>query len=215
MARIAEPRDREPIESLWQEAFGDTPEEIGRFFDTFPDCLSYVTEDCAAMVHALPMTLSPDLPAAYLYAVATRADRQGQGLCRRLMAHAEQDLAKRGFACCILAPGAPSLFAFYEKLGYTTAFTGSTPPCAGGTPISPAEYLRLRETLLQNRPHLLCDDRLLRYVRALYGLTLYRTADGIAAVSDGFTAECLPEGLTDDPCAMIKWLDHPRPLTGG
>lgn len=214
MLRPAKPSDRDAIVSLWQEAFGDTAGEITRFFDSFPDCLSYVTEGVTAMVHALPQVLSPDLPAAYLYAVATAQTHRGQGLCRSLLAFAEADLKKRGFACCVLVPGAPSLFDFYRKLGYETAFYGSHTDFDGGTPISAEEYLRRRERLLPC-PHGICDEALLDYARQLYGLTFYETASGIAAASETCTVERLPEDLSDEPAAMLKWLDAAEPLKRG
>lgn len=211
MFRLALPSDRDGIISLWQEVFGDPPAEVRRFFERFPDCLSYVTEDVTAMVHALPRVLSPALPAAYLYAVATRQDCRGQGLCGGLLAYAEADLRQRGFACAVLAPAEPSLFRFYGKLGYETAFFGGHTAFDGGTPIGLSDYLRQREALLQC-PHLICDRRLLEYARQLYGLTFYQTETGIAAVSETDTVERLPEDLIGGSTAMLKWLGRPLPL---
>ena len=214
MDRIALPSDLDGIVSLWQEAFGDSPQEIERFFAAFPQCLSYVTEDVSAMVHALPQTLSPDIPAAYVYAVATRQDRRGRGLCRRLMAFAEQDLKKRGFACCVLVPGEQPLFDFYRGLGYETCFTGRPVEACGGEEIGVRDYLALRERLL-TVPHMIYGEATLHYAASLYGLRFYRTDTGCCAASPDFTAERLPEGLGDEPRGMVKWLAEPRRLQGG
>jgi len=65
--QLATKTDLLGIISLWQEAFGDSPEAVSYFFKSFPHCVSYVTEDggeIVSMVHALPQVLSPDTPAA-------------------------------------------------------------------------------------------------------------------------------------------------------
>lgn len=215
MLRAAEISDREGIAALWRQAFGDTEQAVMDFFATFPNCLSYVAvEDgmVVSMVHALPQTLSPDLPAAYLYAVATDKAHRGKGLCRALMAFAEKDLKDNGFAACVLTPGEPSLFRFYENSGYETAFFRRRTPFPGGRPISAAEYARRRETIV-TAPHMVYDEHTLLYARGLYGLTFYETATGIAAAGDGYTAECLPEDLGGEPFAMVKWLAEKRAIS--
>ena len=216
MYQIADKSDLSGIAALWGEAFGDSPEAVSRFFEAFPDCISFVAREqgqIVSMVHALPQTLraGADLPAAYVYAVATLQSHRGRGLCRELMAFAESDLTQRGFACAVLTPGEPSLFEFYRNLGYTSAFTRNRTACSGGTPIPAAEYLALRERLLTG-PHMVYNLRTLEYARQVYGLTFYRTETGIAAASREYTAEVLPEDLGGAPFAMVKWLDTPRPL---
>ena len=118
MLRKAAPSDFPGIAALWQEAFGDSPEAVNAFFAYFPDCRSYVAEEdggIVSMVHALPRTLSPNIPTAYLYAVATAKTHRGQGLCRRLIAFSEAELGKIGIQTTVLTPGEPSLFRFYEN----------------------------------------------------------------------------------------------------
>lgn len=214
MLRLAEKSDLPGITALWQESFGDSPEAVCDFFRAFPDCLSYVAGEhgaIASMVHALPQVLSPDMPAAYVYAVATRRDCRGQGLCRELMAFAEADLRRRGFACCVLTPGEPGLFDFYEALGYETAFTRNRAKFPGGEPISLADYLARREQLLDG-PHMVYDQKTLSYAARVYGLSFYETQTGIAAAGSRYTAEVLPEDLGGKAFAMVKWLDSPQAL---
>lgn len=215
MHRHAKPSDLPGIIALWSEAFGDSPQAVRLFFDSFPRCRSFVTEQdgqIVSMVHALPRTLSPDCPAAYVYAVATRLSHRGRGLCRQLMAFAEQSLGQEGFSCCVLTPGEQSLFDFYTRLGYRTAFTRRRTAFPGGTPICLQDYLARREDLLTCR-HMVCDEELLSYAAGVYGLGFYETASGIAAAGEGYTAECLPEDLQGQrrPFAMIKWLTAPQP----
>ncbi len=200
--------------ALWSEAFGDSPDGVARFYEAFPRCRCYVAEEdgqAVSMVHSLPQILSPDLPAAYLYAVATAQTHRGKGLCRKLMAFAEADLKKQGFACAVLTPGEESLFRFYEQLGYRTAFSRNRTVFSGGTPISAAEYAQLREQIL-TASHMVYDLPTLEYAADAYSLTFYRTPTGIAAAGAHYTAEVLPEDVGGQPFAMIKWLTEPRPL---
>lgn len=215
MLRQAAPSDLPQLTALWAEVFGDSEAAIRRFFAAFPSCCSYVAVEAGqivSMVHALPQVLSPDTPAAYLYAVATRPDCRGQGLCRKLLDFAEQALQQEGFGCCVLAPAEPELFRFYEKLGYTAVFCRRHTAFPGGTAISAARYAALREELL-SRPHMIYDLPTLDYARQLYDLTFYETATGIAAAAPGYTAEVLPQDPGGAPCAMIKWLAAPRTIS--
>lgn len=215
MFRLAEKQDIPGICALWRQAFGDTEQAVMGFFAAFPNCLSYVAvEDgkILSMVHALPQTLSPDTPAAYLYAVATDKAHQGKGLCRKLMAFAEEDLKARGFEAGILTPGEPSLFRFYENLAYETAFFRRRTAFPGGRPVSAAEYACRRETLV-TVPHMVYDENTLLYAQKLYGLTFYETDTGIAAAGETYTAEVLPEDIGGEPFAMVKWLTEPRAIS--
>lgn len=209
MERLAQQSDFSGITALWQEAFGDTEVEIRQFFAAFPHCRSYVTQvqgKIVSMVHALPQELVPAGPAAYLYAVATARTHRGRGLCRSLMAFAEQDLKRRGFSCCVLAPAEPGLFAYYETLGYETAFYRQRTPFPGGRCIDPEDYLARREQLLTGM-HMRYDHSTLRYAARCYGLRFYATHTGIAAVGPQGPAEVLPEDTRGgEPNGMIKWL---------
>lgn len=214
MYRIAKQSDMPGILSLWEEAFGDTPEAVMVFFAAFPHCRSYVAEEdekILSMVHAIPQTLSPDYPAVYLYAVATDKAFRGKGICRNLMAFAEADLKKQGFIACVLTPASDTLFHYYKNLGYETAFFRHATPFSGGIPISLEEYAAKREALL-TLPHMIYDETFLQYAKNLYELTFYRTENGIAAASKQGTLECLPEDVGGTPFAMIKWLSHHQPM---
>ena len=217
MFRTATKSDLPGIAALWQEAFGDSPKAVTYFFESFPNCISYVSDEggeITSMVHALPQVLSPNTPAAYVYAVATLKSHRGKGLCRKLMAFAEADLQKRDFGCAVLTPGEQSLFDFYERLGYETAFTRKRTAFEGGREISLADYLARREEIL-TVPHMVYDETTLTYAARVYGLTFYETATGIAAASDTYTAERLPEDLNGKAFAMIKWLGTPAELQTG
>lgn len=216
MFRIAEKQDRPGMIALWQEAFGDGQKQVEDFFQSFPNCLSYVAEEdgrILSMVHALPQILraEDDLQAAYVYAVATAKDARGRGLCTGLMSFAEDDLRRSGFACTALTPGEPSLFGFYEKLGYETVFFRSRTAFGGGREVSAADYARLRKDHLPVA-HMVYDVRTLEYARNIYGLRFYETSGGCAAAGASYTAEVLPDDCGGAPHAMVKWLRREKPL---
>lgn len=207
MYRIATKQDIPGIAALWQQAFHETP--------LLPDGPCFVAEQdgrVVAMVHVLMQKVQAQktYTAAYLYAVATDEAFRGRGICRELMAYAERTLDAD---CCILVPAHKSLFSFYEKLGYRTAFTRNKTSFPGGNEISMEEYLLRREVLLSATAHVVYDD--LHYAQRIYGLRFYKTACGIAAASDSFTAENLPDDLGDTPCGMIKWLRQEQPIQNG
>lgn len=203
MYRLATEKDIPGMEALWQEAFHEPM--------ALPACTSFVAEldgEVAAMLHALPQRLRGrrDHKAAYLYAIATKKAYRSRGLCRGLMAFAERSL---DVDCCVLVPAQESLFAYYRSLGYEPAFYRNKTAFSGGEEISMAEYLSLREQLLQ-APHMVYDD--LSFAQSIYGLKFYKTPTGVCAASGSFTAERLPEDLGGKPCGMIKWLRDPEEL---
>ena len=207
MYRIATQQDIPGIVRLWQQAFGETP--------VLPEAPCFVAEQdgqVVGMLHALPQIFlsGKAYKAAYLYAIATEKAYRGRGICRSLMAYAEQTL---DVDCCILVPARESLFRFYEALGYETAFYRHKTSFPGGEEISREDYLLLREQLLRHTPHMVYED--LHYAQKIYGLKFYRTKSGIAAASEEFTAEVLPRDLGGAPCGMIKWLHKGETFQNG
>ena len=101
------------LKALWQEAFGDEQQDIDLFFETvYPNATGFCAEDggeLVSMLCALPQTIVKEekqLKCAYLYAVATKKDRQGEGLCSALLAYAEKELRKRYVDALLLSPAA-------------------------------------------------------------------------------------------------------------
>lgn len=148
--RLAGPADRPALTRLWTACFGDEPAVVEDFWERmWPEITVFTLEDCAAMATAMPVRWQ-EKPAAYLYAVATDPGRRGEGLCRRLMAEAEQWLAGQGYAYAILSPAEHSLFQFYGRMGYTSSFFCGRQVFRGQgsdqtvRPVSPAAYSALR-----------------------------------------------------------------------
>ena len=142
--------DLQARKALWQEAFGDSPAAVSEFFRSFPNCISYVAQDqgeIVSMVHALPQILSPDTPAAYIYAVATgktyaeiEAEYAGKGygvfkpavgeavveMLRPIREEAERIMADKAYLESVYKAGAQrasyaaekTLRKVYKKLGF-------------------------------------------------------------------------------------------------
>lgn len=128
---IRQPCDQDLTElmALWQQAFGDSPEDTAFYFrhrHQHANMLVYEQEgNIAGMLSLLPIQLSLAgrlLPARYVFAVATRIESRGQGISAALLLAAHALMQAEGSAASILVPAQPSLFDYYQKQGYQTAF---------------------------------------------------------------------------------------------
>ena len=145
--------DLTQLQSLWQQAFGDTADAIDAFFKTgfSPDRCHYILENGrpVSALYWLDCTLDGQ-KFAYLYAIATEEAHRGKGLCRRLMTETHEILRKQGYAGAVLVPAEPELFSLYEKLGYRHAATVRDFTCEAAdtpatlTPIDARQYEKLR-----------------------------------------------------------------------
>ncbi len=164
MIRFAAPADHPRLKALWAEVFGDAPADVEAFFTLRHKDESMLVDErngtVAGMLTMLAFTLrtggGEQLPARYVYAVATTPEARGQGIATGLMEAAHAHMARLGVAASVLVPANGGLFAFYEKRGYETAFAldeitlpadalppfprkGTSAPCA------PEAYARIRD----------------------------------------------------------------------
>jgi predicted acetyltransferase len=133
MIRFATGGDRERLKKLWGDIFGDTPEMVEAYFAHRHRDENMLVEtqgdDIAGMLTMLPLRLATpgkSFPARYIYAVATDTRYRNLGVSTRLLEHAHTFMQGRGEAAAILVPASPSLFDFYGKRGYKTAFSLDT-----------------------------------------------------------------------------------------
>ena len=111
------------MRSLWKEAFGDSDEFLNSFFKTAfspARCRVAVRENEVLGALYIFDCEYQNKKIAYIYAVATRKNARGQGICKELMIDTHKYLFDSGYAGAILVPSEPSLFGVYEKLGYRT-----------------------------------------------------------------------------------------------
>lgn len=145
------------LRRLWQEAFGDSPEFLDKFFGTAfdPRRCRCVTQDdeIAAALYWFHVSCQGQ-PMAYLYGVATGKAYRNRGLCRALMADTRSHLQSLGYKGILLVPEGDNLRRMYGGLGYENCTTVQEFSCtAGAEPvrlqeIDGAEYARLRRELL-------------------------------------------------------------------
>ncbi len=217
----ARPADLPALTALWKTCFGDSEGSIRMFWDSlFPHIrvtLARLDKTLGAMACALPVSLIDDCgeshSAVYFYAVCTAPKLRGQGLCRKLLAHTEDSLRQQGVEFSLLVPSSPSLFSFYEALGYRTAFFHQNitlPPKKAPAKITRLDaegYRNLREMMLFSS-FVSYDTPLLHYqqrVSEALGAGLYRidTEDQIycAAAERHGDKLLLKELLPGDPSA--------------
>ena len=179
---------------LWQEAFGDTEEEMNRFFTTAYDPrrsrVLWQENQLAAALYWLDCRWN-GRKIAYLYAVSTAKAFRGRGLCHALMGETLTVLREQGYAGAVLVPAEESLFAFYADMGFFTCSSVSEfTEKAGKTPV-PVQTLNTEEYALRRRMLLpensvLQEEENLRYLKEtaeLYG-------------GDGFLLAASREGET-------------------
>ena len=117
--------DNQAIVDAHREAGPDFAEQLG---DAFGGRLG----EAAALAEAM-RTRRPDEPHWYLGVVATRPERQGQGLGSRVLAAMHERCDRHGLLC-YLESSNPRNNALYRRLGYveTDVFSASdSPPLTG------------------------------------------------------------------------------------
>ncbi len=216
-SRWAKVGEQAALQELWRLCFGDDASVIASFFSAFPPqhhCrVIFEDQRLAAMANWLPVTLCLDgtRPGAYLYAVATHPAYRGQGLCRTLLAELEKTLRQEGFTFTALCPAETSLYEFYGRLGYETAFFCNHERIKPGTrmlpmaQIAPEDYLALRERYLPE-PYCRWGEEAFHYL-ASGGVRFFRFPDGCAAVSPPSSGEIrILELLTKQPESAVTAL---------
>lgn len=144
----AGPGDREAVRRLFdlcfpgEEQFGDW--FFRRVWRPEQTWLWRQAGEPAAMVQLLPVSLwqgEEELPAAYVYALGTHPAARGQGLARQLLDRCKAIAGGQGREALLLIPQQPSLFAYYSRQGYRTAFWAEQALVQAG-PLPPEVSLR-------------------------------------------------------------------------
>ena len=224
------PEDLPQLRQIWALAFDDGPEGDEDFFRTcLQEAIGFAAEEDGQLLsalYALPQTLvcgEQTRSAAYLFAVATRPERRGQGIGAKLLAYAERELRKRYVSFVWLVPADGRLRAYYARLGYVPG------PCAqerelpaprgrgACDAVGAQEYAGMRETLLLDAPHIRCSLAQLRYqactdrffaltLDGRYGCASARAEDGVIRVTeilpDASMLPALMQGLPGRVCRV-------------
>ncbi len=237
---FARPEDYPALSLMWQTNFRQTPEDALFFLKNRyrPGELILLRDEFerpVSMMTLIPARLN-NLPGTYLYGMATRADRQGEGLMHRLHREALAYLAQQGVRYTCLAPSNGHQFALYRDLGYEIRFYRSErrfysfTPCPFLDLYTPGEvdFTLMRSQYLQKEPYrlrLMCPDFILQELRHFGGDAVCftrRDETGYAAytlegqtlhireLSVPFTPELGASLLAYTGCRYIL-LDEPRP----
>ena len=127
--RPARTADIPALKRLWAQAFHDEEAFLSLFFtEAFSETAAFCMEENGGLVSALymlPCEMEAHVPKreglalGYLYALATDEAHRRRGYMGRLLRRAKEEADRRGFAALFLIPAKPSLFAYYERFGYT------------------------------------------------------------------------------------------------
>ncbi|MBQ3006827.1 MAG: GNAT family N-acetyltransferase [Clostridia bacterium] len=209
--RLSEKNDINSIISLWNEAFGDAENEICFFLDNkyIPENTLIIEENgkIASMLFLLEGNMrikAVSYPSYYLYAACTAEEFRGRGFMAELLAEANRIALSRGKDFICLMPGEKSLFDFYEKRGYITAFgkkilTVSKSDCEFHSEIeytSSSDYCELRSDAFSLYDYFEWDNRSVEFAfrhNKMYsgqsletrkGYALYNIKDDTASVKE-------------------------------
>lgn len=122
--------DYAQLVSLWQTVFGDNEETI-RFFienavspgDIFAERINDRIVSAFYLVDATLINGNNENKLKYLYAAATLPEYRKQGIMSRMIAYAADYLRNKNTEYIALCPADDSLYDYYGKLGFVSAFT--------------------------------------------------------------------------------------------
>lgn len=128
MIRFGKTADRHEIMDIWEESFGDAQEEIAEFFHCLAEEVRVLVWEeegrLSGQLCLLPVKLwsyGKAAKAEYIYAVATRKEARGRGICTGLL-DAAAGLLKQEGSCAVLVPADGALAGFYERRGFSHCF---------------------------------------------------------------------------------------------
>lgn len=118
------------LQAIWRECFGDDAAYIDYLFThlLLPERILVRSDGEGRPLSMLciePFTLATGMgnsPGAYLFGIATRPDRQGNGYSTELLQECHRRLRAQGIGLSVLVPAESGLFSFYGERGYETAF---------------------------------------------------------------------------------------------
>lgn len=179
--RVSVPEDIPAQRELWALCFGDDGAYVDNFYRTYYRPQRMLVLEDGGKVRAMTAWFDTQfvLPgrgsvrAAYLYAVGTHPQCRGRGLAGELLAWADGHFRELGVEAVTTVPAQPSLHQFFAANGFGECFrlfegqlSPSELPAAGAPllrPASPAEYGRVRESLLTDLPHIAYPEQALEY----------------------------------------------------
>lgn len=193
------PEDIPQLTELWAEVFGDDRRLIERFFELLPAMGTGFTARLGGRIVGAAYSLDADFCGehiGYLYAVAVKES------CRSLGIGAELCRSCAALGKTVTLPANEGLYGWYERvIGAKAALFTETELVLPSDDekeimkINAAEYAKLREKLLKDRPHFSFGEAYMsfqQYLCELYGGGMFRSGGGIAC------------GYTDNGILLVK-----------
>lgn len=129
MIRFAEKSDIQGIISIWNEAFGDSENDILFFLNSRFIPENTLVYECDGVIASILFLLEGDMhinemnyPSYYLYAACTLKSHRGRGYMAELLDASKKVAAERDKHFICLLPGNKTLYGFYAKFGYKSVF---------------------------------------------------------------------------------------------
>lgn len=224
--RPADLRDVPRLKTLWQRCFGDEAAYVDLCFQQGNGAARTLVLETEGGVQSMLLTFAQEMqlpegtrvPMWYVYAFCTHPEGQSRGYGRRLLAWTAERAAAAGAKAVVMVPGEPSLFRFYETLGYETAcftweqvISQEKRDSAGlvAERCTPQTYQILREQLLTGISHVSYPEDSLAWQEMLChasGGGLYRIGTGVAAVECWGGSPIIKELLARDVPAAAQAL---------
>ncbi len=124
MVRFDCEKFRDDAVALWHEAFGDSEDYIRFFHSTHGSCQCLTHSENGRLTSALYL-IDGELcgkKGYYLFAAATSEAYRGKGCMAKLLEKAKRFAAENSKSFIALVPAEKSLFDYYSRFGYKTAF---------------------------------------------------------------------------------------------
>lgn len=207
VCRPAAPADRAALKALWTASFGDSEEDVDLFLTRMRGrAVPFAVEregEILSALWALDCAFAGE-KAAYLYAVATRADARHEGLATALMRYALGELERRGVTKCWLYPANAALHTLYRPLGFAPCAPARRLilPAAGQAPLTPLpapQAADRRAALLHGKNAVDWDAAALAFAAESADGAWYDVGDGIALLCPRGKTLAVPEWLAPDP----------------
>ena len=224
--RESAPCDNAQLVTLWHDVFGDPHALIEGFLSLLPSMgIGCVADQsgkilgAAYLIHGFTLSCpgSESQRCGYLYAVAVAGEARGYGLGTAVSRGAAESGRQHGAELLCTLPAEESLYRWYGDIlslrfrSVRTAYTCKELPSVA--PLSPEEYLRIRETLLQGLPHVIPNPAVMAFQEQLckaYGGGLYCFDGGILCACQEGDHYAVSELLLSSPAQAIPEIFVPR-----
>ena len=176
LIRFYEEGDKQKVIRLWQEAFSESEREILPFLEYINSDMLLMEEkgEIISMLSLLKVKIGGK-SGRYVYAVATGRRFRGMGHASALLAHAKKLTFDAGEEFLVILPQKESLYAFYEKSGFTPLYCAKRLCGRIGAEalhkvekITAEEYAESKKTYFSGEKYVEWDIKTLDFMKKVY-----------------------------------------------